>query len=67
MVSAFTAVLISSLCFSRLIQAGPVFESVDGKARDILERSTPAAPHWVVYSDTGTSATGPPDVSDIDG
>ncbi|PBK72371.1 glycoside hydrolase [Armillaria solidipes] len=29
-------------------------------------RSTPAAPHWVIYSDTGTSTTGPPDVSDID-
>ncbi|KAK0238913.1 glycoside hydrolase family 18 protein [Armillaria nabsnona] len=71
MVFGFTSALTSALFFSPLIQAGPVystmFDGIDGKARDILERSTPAAPHWVIYSDTGTSTTGPPDVSDIDG
>ncbi|KAK0188965.1 glycoside hydrolase family 18 protein [Armillaria mellea] len=68
MVFAFTAALISALFFSRLIQAGPVHSTVfDGKARDILEGSSLAAPHWVIYSDTGTSTTGPPDVSDIGG
>ncbi|PBK99463.1 glycoside hydrolase [Armillaria gallica] len=71
MVFGFTASLISALFFSRLVQAGPVhpivFDDIDGKARDTLERSTPVAPHWVIYSDTGTRTMGPPDVSDIDG
>ncbi len=70
MVFGFTASLISALFFSRLVQADPVhptvFDDIDGKARDILERSTPVAPHWVIYSDTGTRTMGPPDVSDID-
>ncbi|KAK0446753.1 glycoside hydrolase family 18 protein [Armillaria borealis] len=61
MVLAFTAALTFALFLSPPIQAGPVystvFDGIDGKARDILERSTPAAPHWVIYSDTGTSTT----------
>ncbi|KAK0467058.1 glycoside hydrolase family 18 protein [Desarmillaria tabescens] len=68
MVCSLTATLISALIFSYLVRASPVNLTVfDGKAREILERSTPAPPHWVIYSDTGTSTTGPPDVSDIDG
>ena len=39
----------------------PEFEGLDKQARDILARATPAAPHFVIYSDKGTSGiTGPP-------
>lgn len=36
------------------------FSWLDSKARVILERATPAAPHFVIYSDKGTNSTGPP-------
>ncbi|KAJ7043634.1 glycoside hydrolase family 18 protein [Mycena alexandri] len=38
------------------------------KARDILARATPAAPHWAIYGDKFVPGlTGPPDVSTIKG
>ncbi|KAJ7224292.1 glycoside hydrolase family 18 protein [Mycena pura] len=44
------------------------FEGLDQQARDILARATPAAPHWVVYSDQFVSGTtGPPAASAVTG
>lgn len=36
---------------------------LDHDAREILERATPAAPHFVVYADSSDSNTGPPAAS----
>ncbi len=45
---------------------GTAFTGLSGKARGILERATPAAPHWVVYADAyQQGVTGPPPVSSI--
>ncbi|KAJ7612521.1 glycoside hydrolase family 18 protein [Mycena polygramma] len=45
-----------------------VFDGLDQQARDILARATPAAPHWVIYSDQFVSGTtGPPAVSAVTG
>lgn len=42
------------------------FDGLDQQARDILARATPAAPHFVIYSDKGTSGvTGPPPPSQV--
>ncbi|KAK0238912.1 glycoside hydrolase family 18 protein [Armillaria nabsnona] len=54
------------------VSASPVngtsFTGLSGKARSILERATPAAPHWVVYADAyQQGVTGPPPVSAIKG
>ncbi|KAK0446752.1 glycoside hydrolase family 18 protein [Armillaria borealis] len=54
------------------VSAGPVngtaFTGLSGKARNILERATPAAPHWVVYADAyQQGVTGPPAASAIQG
>jgi hypothetical protein len=38
----------------------PDLSGLDSKASGILERATPAAPHFVIYSDKGTNTTGPP-------
>ncbi|PBK99462.1 glycoside hydrolase [Armillaria gallica] len=47
---------------------GTAFTGLSGKARSILERATPAAPHWVVYADAyQQGVTGPPPVSSIKG
>ncbi|KAJ7890477.1 glycoside hydrolase [Mycena olivaceomarginata] len=43
-------------------------EGLGQQARDILERATPAAPHWVAYGDKFVSGvTGPPPVSAVTG
>ncbi|THH32471.1 hypothetical protein EUX98_g1721 [Antrodiella citrinella] len=43
-------------------------DGLDHQARSILARATPAAPHFALYSDKGTSGiTGPPPPSDIQG
>ncbi|KAJ7446727.1 glycoside hydrolase family 18 protein [Mycena latifolia] len=43
-----------------------IFDGLDQQARDILARATPAAPHWVIYSDQFVSGTtGPPAVSAV--
>ncbi|KAF7370558.1 Glycoside hydrolase family 18 protein [Mycena sanguinolenta] len=45
-----------------------VLEGLGQQARDILARATPAAPHWVIYSDKFVSGvTGPPPVADVTG
>lgn len=54
------------------VKATPVnltaFDNLTSQARDILARATPAAPHWLIYSDKGVSGqTGPPPVSQIQG
>ncbi|PBK72370.1 glycoside hydrolase [Armillaria solidipes] len=47
---------------------GTAFTGLSGKARNILERATPAAPHWVVYADAyQQGVTGPPAASAIQG
>ncbi|KAF7370598.1 Glycoside hydrolase family 18 protein [Mycena sanguinolenta] len=44
------------------------FEGLGQQARDVLARATPAAPHWVVYSDQYVSGTtGPPAASALNG
>ncbi|KAJ7890533.1 glycoside hydrolase family 18 protein [Mycena olivaceomarginata] len=42
------------LCFARVNSVAvnaTIFDGLDQQARDILARATPAAPHWVIYSD----------------
>jgi hypothetical protein len=57
------------LCFARVNSVavnGTIFDGLDQQARDILARATPAAPHWVIYSDQFVSGTtGPPAVSAV--
>ncbi|KAJ3483841.1 hypothetical protein NLI96_g6045 [Meripilus lineatus] len=43
------------------------FEGLSHEAREILARATPAAPHWVAYSDKFFSSAGPPAPSTIKG
>ena len=38
---------------------------LDHQAREILKRATPAAPHFVVYSDAYDGGYGPPAVSAV--
>ncbi|CAL1715059.1 unnamed protein product [Somion occarium] len=45
-----------------------IFDGLDKQARDILARATPAAPHFVVYSDKFVSGlTGPPPPAQVKG
>ncbi|KAJ6591490.1 glycoside hydrolase family 18 protein [Mycena vulgaris] len=45
-----------------------ILDGLDAQARDILSRATPAAPHWVIYSDQFVSGTtGPPAASAVAG
>ncbi|KAF7356592.1 Glycoside hydrolase family 18 protein [Mycena venus] len=59
------------LCLARVNSTplnATIFDGLDQQARDILARATPAAPHWVVYSDQYVSGTtGPPAVSPVKG
>ncbi|KAI0083913.1 glycoside hydrolase family 18 protein [Irpex rosettiformis] len=64
------AALLAVLSFTGTTSAAPAdsFPGLDKQARDILARATPAAPHFVVYSDKGTSGiTGPPPPSQVNG
>ncbi|KAI6164652.1 glycoside hydrolase family 18 protein [Pisolithus thermaeus] len=46
----------------------PVTEPQEGSIVTLVSRATPAAPHWVIYSDKWVSGeNGPPAVSDIKG
>jgi hypothetical protein len=63
------AVASAFLVFAR-VNAAPTnataLEGLGQQARDILERATPAAPHWVAYGDKFVSGvTGPPPVSAV--
>jgi chitinase len=72
MASFFTrlAALLGALSFIHTTVSAPLegsqFEKLDVGAREILARSTPAAPRFVVYSDAWISGeTGPPAVADV--
>lgn len=58
---------LSILSFTGPSSAAPSgLDGLDKQARDILARATPAAPHFVVYSDEYTPGiTGPPSTSQI--
>ena len=58
-------VLLSAL-FSACIASALPTDGLDLEARNILKRATPAAPHFVVYSDEWVSGeNGPPAVSEV--
>ncbi|KAJ7826553.1 hypothetical protein B0H14DRAFT_3467564 [Mycena olivaceomarginata] len=67
----FLSVSSVFLCFARVNSVAvnaTIFDGLDQQARDILARATPAAPHWVIYSDQFVSGTtGPPAVSAVTG
>ncbi|KAI0073512.1 glycoside hydrolase family 18 protein [Panus rudis PR-1116 ss-1] len=42
-------------------------DGLDNQARDILARATPAAPHFVIYSDKWTGSSSPPAASQLKG
>lgn len=60
------ALLLSSITHVCSVFAAPVgWGTLDLDARDILARSTAAAPHFVVYGDQSAGTNGPPDPSAI--
>ncbi|KLO18244.1 glycoside hydrolase family 18 protein [Schizopora paradoxa] len=60
-------VLLSAL-FSACVASALPTDGLDLEARNILKRATPAAPHFVVYSDEWVSGeNGPPAVSEVQG
>ncbi|EKM50458.1 glycoside hydrolase family 18 protein [Phanerochaete carnosa HHB-10118-sp] len=67
--SILVAVVLSAFTNVLGVLAAPAgWDKLDHEAREILARATPAAPHWVVYSDEYTSGiTGPPAPSAITG
>lgn len=42
-------------------------QDLDEKAREVLARSVPAAPHFVIYSDRWTGSSAPPPTSSVGG
>ncbi|KAJ7180662.1 glycoside hydrolase family 18 protein [Mycena filopes] len=63
-----SVVRVSSLSVSSLSVNATVLDGLDSQARSILARATPAAPHWVIYSDQFVSGTtGPPAASAVAG
>lgn len=66
MVFSSLVTLFCTLYLSTFVAARPVSTGLGDKARIFIERATPAAPHWVVYSDTGSSTVGPPPAADIE-
>ncbi|TRM65612.1 glycoside hydrolase family 18 protein [Schizophyllum amplum] len=68
LLSALVAGLLSLACTRAAPLNETAFDGLDQRARDILARATPVAPHFVVYGDTtSTTSTGPPPVADIAG
>ncbi|KAH8107404.1 glycoside hydrolase family 18 protein [Phellopilus nigrolimitatus] len=64
---AVLTVLLSAVSHLSPVFSLPV-EGLDASARSILARATPAAPHFVAYSDKWINGeNGPPAVSDIKG
>jgi len=61
--------LLSTLFSASVVSSLPVeSDGLDLAARNILARATPAAPHFVVYSDEWVSGeNGPPAVSEVQG
>lgn len=66
MVFSSIVTLFSFICLAPFVSARPVSTGLSSQARTFVERATPAAPHWVVYSDKSTSSTGPPPAADIE-
>ena len=46
--------------FATVLAVPTPYEELGHEAREILARATPAAPHWVVYSDYWLDAGAPP-------
>lgn len=57
---SFSLLTVALLAFTQLcgVASTPV-SSLSDKAREVLERATPAAPHWVIYSDKWQGSTLP--------
>ncbi|TCD71831.1 hypothetical protein EIP91_003174 [Steccherinum ochraceum] len=66
----FSVIALLFAVSSNSVESTPVsaLDGLDHQARSILARATPAAPHFALYSDKGTSGiTGPPPTSQIQG
>jgi hypothetical protein len=63
--SFFTIVLLAISQFYG-VSSAPA-SPLNAEAREILARATPAAPHWVIYSDSWTGSNAPPDPSTLTG
>ncbi|KAI5999385.1 glycoside hydrolase family 18 protein [Pisolithus orientalis] len=62
--------MVVATCLAAVGRANPflVTEPREGSSISLASRATPAAPHWVIYSDKWVSGeNGPPAVSDIEG
>ncbi|KDQ61714.1 glycoside hydrolase family 18 protein, partial [Jaapia argillacea MUCL 33604] len=66
---SLTRLAAASVCLAAGVLSAPLqgFSELSTKARDILTRATPAAPHFVIYSDKYVSGTFPPPVSEVEG
>lgn len=65
--SSALSLLIAFTRITTVFSAPVEGDVLDNEARSILARATPAAPHFVVYSDKWVSGeNGPPDPSQID-
>ncbi|KAH8093282.1 glycoside hydrolase family 18 protein [Cristinia sonorae] len=66
---ASLALAITVLLAPSRVESAPAssLDGLDHQARSILARATPAAPHFVVYSDQWTGTTGPPATSQVKG
>ncbi|KAF7309788.1 Glycoside hydrolase family 18 protein [Mycena indigotica] len=63
-----SSILLVSPLVNSIPTNGTEFAGLDHKAREILSRATPAAPHWVIYGDAYVpGTTGPPAVSAVTG
>ncbi|TFK53391.1 glycoside hydrolase [Heliocybe sulcata] len=71
--SLLSGLLAAFACLASVVAApldldAPQYDGLGQQARDVLKRATPAAPHWVIYSDKYASGTtGPPPVSQVAG
>ncbi|KZT18638.1 glycoside hydrolase family 18 protein [Neolentinus lepideus HHB14362 ss-1] len=68
-----SSILAALICLATVTSTpvdldAPEYASLGQQARNILKRATPAAPHWVIYSDKYVSGTtGPPNASEVAG
>ena len=64
--SSALSLLIAFTRITTVFSAPVEGDVLDNEARSILARATPAAPHFVIYSDRFVSGlTGPPPVSEV--
>ena len=59
----FVASITARFCVSASYLPSEALENLDNDAREILERATPVAPHFVVYADAYDGTTGPPNAT----